>query len=134
MFRAFSLFSALMLCYGCGFLDDPSPVEKLTGAWSLVSLSHQEDNSDTPTELVYPFVSREMTLKSNGNGFTEFITIGLFGTISDISGNKWTATETTLTLYSDQTEIMDYELNGDTLTLIGQVSEGIRKFVWQRKP
>ena len=125
------LLSVLSL-FGCGFLDEDSPIDKLTGTWGIVSAKSKEDG--VSLELEPPAVEGEIKLNKGGNGFTTSVTIGFLGITTNTAGDTWKATETTLTLYATaETEVFDYELDGDMLTLINEDDEGEAELKFQRK-
>ena len=126
---------------GCGFLDEDSPMDRLTGTWVIVSAKSQEDG--VSLDLTPPAVEGEIKLNKGGNGFTTSVTIGFLGITINTAGDTWEATETTLTLYATEatpelfataeTEVYDYELDGDTLTLINKESDGVGELKLQKK-
>lgn len=134
------LLSVLSL-FGCGFLDEDSPMDRLTGTWGIISAKSKEDG--VSLELEPPAVEGEIKLNKGGNGFTTSITIGFLGITTKTTGELWEATETTLTLYATEatpellitakTEVYDYEIDSDTLTLINKEDDGVGELKLQKK-
>ena len=102
---------------------EPTPIEKLTGMWEVVSAEATEQGFEI--NLDSSSITGKYVLKPNGKGWSTHVVITWFGISSNMEGDSWTADEISITLHPHPP--MEYTLEGDLLTISSIDESGIGK-------
>lgn len=106
----------------------PTPMEQLTGKYTLASLEMNVDAVGVVLES--PAIFGDLTLGASGGSWSMTFVATETGLSENVSGDRWSASATTLTLAPDPPET--YTWDGTYLTLTG-VTEGIELTLkWQK--